>query len=139
MGHLSIGEVASRAGLRTSTLRYYEQVGLVAPQLRIGGRRQYGPEVLNRLALIRRAKDVGFTIANIKVLLSGANTSRRPAAVWHELALRRHAELDATIARARRMKRLLERTLRCRCLNFDECARRFRRRRSRRVDRRSTQ
>ena len=127
---LSIGEVARRAAIRTSALRYYEDVGLIEPQIRVGGRRQYGGDVFNRLALIQHAKEVGFTIADIKLLLSGANASRRPSEAWHELARRKRAELDATIARARRMKRLLDRTLQCRCLDLDECGRKLRLRRT---------
>ena len=126
MSGLSIGEVASRVGLRPSALRYYEQVGLVAPQLRVGGRRRYDAGVFNRLAVIEHAKQLGFSIADVRLLLSAANASQRPSAAWHELARRKRAELDATIARARRMKRLLDRTLQCRCLDLDECGRRLR-------------
>jgi MerR family transcriptional regulator, redox-sensitive transcriptional activator SoxR len=129
MTGLSIGEVATRAGLRASALRYYEHAGLISPQLRVSGRRQYDPSVFNTLALIAYAKQVGFTIAETKLLLSGSASHVPASARWHALARRKQAELDATIANARRMKRLLEVALKCRCLNLDECGRRLKIRR----------
>jgi MerR family redox-sensitive transcriptional activator SoxR len=126
MTGFSIGEVAKRAGLRASALRYYEQVGLIPPQLRVSGRRCYDPGVLNALALIAYAKQVGFTIAETKLLLSASPPNTPASARWHGLARRKQAELDATIAQARRMKRLLQSALTCRCPNLDECGRRLR-------------
>lgn len=123
MAGLSIGEVARRTGLRASALRYYERAGLLERQLRSSGRRQYDLTIFDRLALIAYAKRVGFTIADIRLLLSGANDAGPASARWHALARRKQHELDAAIADARVMKRLLQRALNCRCLSLDECGR----------------
>jgi DNA-binding transcriptional MerR regulator len=121
----SIGAVAKQAGVRPSALRYYERVGLIAPQPRASGRRRYEPGVFNRLSLIAYAKAVGFTIAEMKVLLSGAGVARASDR-WHALAERKARELDEMIERANRMRRLLEIARSCRCLDLDDCGRRLR-------------
>ena len=71
MPGMSIGEVARRMGLRPSAIRYYERLGLIAKAPRVSGRRQYDDHVLERLAMVRFAKHVGFSVAEIKVLLGG--------------------------------------------------------------------
>jgi MerR family redox-sensitive transcriptional activator SoxR len=59
---LTIGEVARRAGVRTSAIRYYEEAGLLPEPERVGGKRRYEKEILRRLALIGGAKRAGFTL-----------------------------------------------------------------------------
>jgi MerR family transcriptional regulator, redox-sensitive transcriptional activator SoxR len=126
MAGLTIGAVAMQAGVRPSALRYYEQVGLVAPAWRASGQRRYDPSVLDRLALIAYAKHVGFTIAETKLLLAGFAADVPPSARWRALATRKQQELDAIITRARQMKRLLNAVLACQCMGLDECGRRIR-------------
>jgi MerR family redox-sensitive transcriptional activator SoxR len=121
MSGLSIGEVAMRAGIRPSALRYYEQVGLIAPPLRMNGRRQYDSSVFNRLSIIAHAKRAGFTIGETKTLLSGFGGDVTPSARWRTLTTRKTRQLDATIAKARRMKRLLKALEECQCRTLDEC------------------
>lgn len=79
-GELTIGDVARRAGVRTSALRYYEDVGLVQPTRRANGRRVYDASVFESLALIRVAQDAGFTVAEVRRLLSGFDRAT-PASV----------------------------------------------------------
>jgi len=71
MPGMSIGEVAKKMGLRSSAIRYYERLGLIPKAPRLSGRRRYDDRVLERLAMVRFAKHVGFSIAEIKVLLRG--------------------------------------------------------------------
>src|SRR6266699_3609691 len=71
MAGMSIGEVARKMGLRSSAIRYYERLGLIPKAPRLSGRRCYDDRVLERLAMVRFAKHVGFSIAEIKVLLRG--------------------------------------------------------------------
>jgi MerR family redox-sensitive transcriptional activator SoxR len=123
---LSIGDVARRAGLRPSALRYYEQVGLLAPQLRASGRRRYDPDVLNTLALIAFAKRAGFTIAETRELLVGFDANVPASDRWRALAQRKEQELDALIAKALEMKESLRRVQRCRCRTVSQCGQRFR-------------
>ena len=114
MGGLAIGEAASRAGIRPSALRYYERVGLLSATLRVNGRRRYELDVLRVLAVIRLAKQAGFTVAETRTLLHGFSTRTSPSKRWHTLARRKLAEMDGLIARAERMKQVLETVLRVR-------------------------
>jgi MerR family redox-sensitive transcriptional activator SoxR len=120
---LSISAVARRAGVRPSALRYYESVGLLEAPARVGGRRRYAADVLPRLALIAAAQQMGFTIAEIATLLHGFSPETPASARWRVLAARKLPEVEALIARAQGMKRLLEEALTCGCLTLDACAR----------------
>jgi len=119
---LTISAVARRAGVRPSAIRYYESAGLVPAPPRVNGRRRYGHDVLPRLTLIAAAQQMGFTIAEIKTLLHGFAPETPAAARWHALAERKLPEVEALIARAQAMKRLIEASLRCGCLSLEECA-----------------
>lgn len=121
--HLTIGEVARRAGVRTSAIRYYEEAGLLAEPERVGGKRRYDEEVLHCLALIRGAKRAGFTLGEIRTLLHGFPTGTRAAKRWQALASEKLGEVDESIAQLREMRELLEEALRCECASLDECAR----------------
>lgn len=114
MHHLSIGEVAERSGVRTSAIRYYEKIGLLPRASRLNGRRLYDETVLERLAIIRFAKRVGFGIADTTNLLSGAS-GRPPPERWRKLAHEKMAELDRLIADASEVRKLLLDTLDQKC------------------------
>ena len=90
MESMSIGQVASRAGVRPSALRYYEGVGLLPPPERENGRRCYDGEVLrevlDRLAVVRVAQQAGFTISEIRTLLDGFSEDTPPSERWRVLA-----------------------------------------------------
>jgi MerR family transcriptional regulator, redox-sensitive transcriptional activator SoxR len=117
---LSIGDVATRAGMRASTIRYYERIGLVPPPTRRSGRRVYGEDVLRRLAVISYARATGFTLREIRTLFaSGKPYSAR----LREQARAKVEEIDAMIERARAMKLLLNGALRCKCVDLDQCGR----------------
>ena len=122
---LSIGEVARRARVRTSALRYYEKAGLLAPPPRENGQRRYAATVFHALALIAAAKRAGFTIAETRHLISGFASDVPASARWRALAQRKAKELAAVIADARRKEALLRRALRCRCRDLEECGRRL--------------
>ena len=123
---MSIGEVASRAGVRPSALRYYEGVGLLPPPERANGRRRYEGEVLRevleRLAVVRVAQQAGFTISEIRTLLNGFAEDIPPSERWRLLAEEKLPEVEALVERALGMKDLLERGLRCECLRLEECS-----------------
>ena len=123
MENLTISEVARRAGVRASTLRYYESVGLLPAPARVSGQRRYAPEILDHLAVIRLAQEAGFTIAETQTLLHGFSPDTPPPERWRELATRKLPEVDALIARAQTMRHILETGLQCECLALEECAR----------------
>jgi MerR family transcriptional regulator, redox-sensitive transcriptional activator SoxR len=123
---MSIGQVASRAGVRPSALRYYESVGLLPTPERKNGRRLYDGEVLrevlDRLAVVRVAQQAGFTISEITILLDGFAEDTPPSERWQLLAEEKLSEVEALVERALGMKDLLERGLHCECLRLEDCA-----------------
>ena len=119
---MTIGEVASRAGLRTSAIRYYESAGLLPRPPRRSGRRVYGESVLDRLALVALARSAGFTIAEIRTLLHGFGRETPPPARWRRLTDTKIRELTANIDRERAMLKVLRRLRRCECPTLSDCA-----------------
>ena len=122
MSTLSIGEVARRAGINASAIRYYEGVGLLEEPERVGGKRRYDEAVLRRLAIIDAAKRTGFTIEEVRTLIHGFPAETAAAERWQALASNKLAEVDGLISRLRQMQELLEEALRCDCASLDECA-----------------
>jgi MerR family transcriptional regulator, redox-sensitive transcriptional activator SoxR len=122
MEELAIGEVARRAGIQPSALRYYESIGLMPAPKRVSGRRRYDESTVQMLKIVHLAQDAGFTIAEIQALLNGFAPDTPPAARWQPLASRKIQELDALIARAQQMKQVLEKGLNCGCLRLEDCA-----------------
>ncbi len=92
---------------------------------RTNGRRRYDGEVLrevlDRLAVVRVARQAGFTIAEIGTLLDGFSEDTSPSERWRVLAHEKLPEVEALVERALGMKRLLERGLRCECLRLEDC------------------
>jgi MerR family redox-sensitive transcriptional activator SoxR len=119
---LAIGEVARRAGIRPSALRYYDSIGLLPVAKRLNGRRRYDTSAVQMLRVIQLAQQAGFTVAEIQTLLHGFAPDTPPAARWLPLAQHKIAELDALIERAQQMKRILETGLNCGCLRLEDCA-----------------
>ena len=118
---LTIGQLAARAGLRTSALRYYEQEGLLAPAARVGGRRRYQPEAIEQLTVIGFCRELGFSLADIRRLLEqprGVPQRRR----WRTLVDAKLAELAAAAARAETMRAILAASRDCDCIDLAECA-----------------
>jgi MerR family transcriptional regulator, redox-sensitive transcriptional activator SoxR len=113
---LTIGEVAKKAGLRASAIRFYEKIGLLPKPMRSGGQRRYDLSVLGRLALLQRARDCGLTLEETGGFF---NDCGRPAERWQRIACGKIAELDALIERVVRMRDLLQR--RCDCADIEEC------------------
>ncbi|HEU5380684.1 MAG TPA: MerR family transcriptional regulator, partial [Ktedonobacteraceae bacterium] len=122
MEELTIGEVARRAGMRTSALRYYESVGLLPPPRRVaGGHRRYDTSILELLAILRMAQQAGFTLAEMHLLVAGFDASTPASERWQQLAQSKLKEVEAIIAHAQQTKRMLERLLQCGCLYLGEC------------------
>lgn len=115
---LTIGDIARRAGVAPTTLRYYEQVGLLPRPERVGGRRRYQESVLVRLEVIRLCKTAGFTLDEITVLIAD-DTPGRPVA--RALAQSKLAEIDAQIDSLVRAKEIIAWGMRCTCPSIDVC------------------
>ena len=122
---MRIGELAARAGLSASAIRYYEKIGLLAAPLRVGRQRRYSGESLHRALLIRFARDMGFSLSEIKVFLNGLREKGAVGPRWRRLAYRKIAEVEETINRSRRLKVLLQHLLRCQCSSLQMCVQRL--------------
>lgn len=85
---LGISEIASRSGVPTTALRYYESIGLLAPPSRISNRRQYDASVLDRLVVITTACGAGFSLAEVRELLDGMTAGGALGESWRALASR---------------------------------------------------
>jgi MerR family redox-sensitive transcriptional activator SoxR len=128
--NLAISDVARVFGLRTSAIRYYEQIGILPPPLRKNGQRRYDNSTLFRLAVVQRARETGFTLAEIRELFFGFPTGTRPPKRWHKLSQRKIAELRYRMKRLKLMETLLKRVEECRCDALDECGEKLLRQRS---------
>jgi len=121
MRPLTISQVAKQFGLRSSALRYYEQVGILLPANRVGGRRRYDGAALRRLAVIQRARQVGFSLDEIRELFGGFRVGTPASQRWQELSRRKLLELEASVERIVIMQQLLRSMGNCRCDALDEC------------------
>jgi len=119
---LTIGQVARRAGLKTSAIRYYEAVGLLPEAPRERGQRRYGDDTLRRLQVIDVAKRAGFSLDEARVLLCTGNGGPPAHAQLRELAARKLPEVDELIARAQAMRAWLVTAHGCDCETLDVCA-----------------
>jgi len=126
----SISDVARVFGLRTSAIRYYEQIGILPPPMRKNGQRRYDNNALFRLAVIQRARETGFTLEEIRELFYGFPLGTRPPKRWHRLSQRKIAELRERIERLKQMEMLLKRVEDCRCDALEECGEKILRQRS---------
>jgi MerR family transcriptional regulator, redox-sensitive transcriptional activator SoxR len=115
---LTIGEVARRAGVAATTLRYYEQIGLVSAPARLGGQRRYDDSVLPRLEVIRLCKSAGFALEEIQLLFAD-DAPGRPAS--RALAEAKLAEIDAQMESLARARAVIEWGMRCTCPSIDAC------------------
>lgn len=116
---MTIGEVARRAGVRPSRIRYYERLGLLDAPDRISGWRRYDASVLRWLGLIDAATRLGFSLEETRSLIEGLrgrgfDSRRREALVQRKLA-----EAKAMAERAETMQRLLEECLESGCLTLE--------------------
>jgi MerR family transcriptional regulator, redox-sensitive transcriptional activator SoxR len=118
---MTIGEVARKTGLRSSAIRFYERAGVLPNPVRTSGQRRYDDRIFDRIAVLERAKDCGFTLTEIGILF---NSHGRHSVKWRGIAEKKIAELDAALARIQAMKDLLQRG--CECATADECGRRIR-------------
>ncbi len=118
---LTIGELARRAGVAPSALRYYEELGLLPRPARISGQRRYPESAVELVGIILLLRDVGFSLAEQKALVASRGVALDE---WRRLARRKLAELDDQIAKARAAREAIDHALRCphedvlQCSNF---------------------
>jgi DNA-binding transcriptional MerR regulator len=109
---LRIGEVSKRSGIGIEALRFYEKSALLdKPSRTFSGYRVYGPEILERLAFIKRAQALGFSLDEIKRIVDDARTGQSPCDEVREIVSRRLEELDERMREMRRYRKELAETL----------------------------
>ncbi len=119
---LTIGEVATRSGVATSALRFYEDHGLVAAERNGSGHRRYHADVLRRVSFIRTAQRVGLSLREITDALASLPDGRTPTARdWDRLATSWRPRLDEQIAVLTRLRDELDGCIGCGCLSLTSC------------------
>lgn len=123
VGHLAIGELGRLTSTKVETIRYYESIGLLAAPARTAGNyRAYGPEHLNRLSFIRRSRDLGFSLEQVRALLDLSDDRDRSCEAIDVIAREHLAEVDRKIADLRALRRELASMIeQCRCGTVAEC------------------
>lgn len=110
---MKIGEAAEAAGLTVKSVRYYADIGLVAPLGRAegSGYRAYGPEEVARLKLVRRARAFGFSLEECRALLGLYADASRASADVKAIAQEKRAELDARLEELQALRAELDRLI----------------------------
>lgn len=119
---LTIGEVARRAGIAASTVRYYESIGLLPEPARESGQRRYHESVLGQLGFIGIAKEAGFSLSEIRELMEGADHGKGMSGSMRSLSAKKLDEVEALLERAKVMKDWLAVAKECGCRTPEECA-----------------
>ena len=114
----SIGELASRFGLATHVLRHWEEMGLLAPARRVAGRRRYGAAHVTRVAEIQLGKEAGFSLEQLRELVTAPDRERRRRVLRDQLG-----QVRERIARLTLAQTLLEHGLRCEHEDYQACPR----------------
>jgi DNA-binding transcriptional MerR regulator len=116
---LTIGELASRTGVATSALRYWEELGLLPAPGRVSGQRRYPPSAVELVGVVLLLRGVGFTLREVKAFI----TARSPTGDgWRELYERKLTELDQRIAQAQVARTAIAHGLACPHKDIFECA-----------------
>ena len=119
---LTIGELAQRAGLATSAIRFYEDKGLVTSTRNASGHRRFRADALRRVSFIKVAQRVGLSLGEIRHALEQLPDSRTPTRRdWARLALEWQPLIDERIALLHSMREKLDGCIGCGCLSLDSC------------------
>jgi MerR family redox-sensitive transcriptional activator SoxR len=121
MAGLTISQVARQVDLRPSAIRYYERIGILPEAQRSSGQRRYDETVLYKLAVIQRARLIGFSLEDIRRLFFGFRTNTPAAERWRKLSERKLAELKTLVGHIQTIQGLLRKQGNCRCTKLDQC------------------
>ena len=118
---LTIGELARRAGRRPSSIRYYEQIGVLPEPARVGGQRRYRPDAVRALEVIDTARRAGLSLAEIRAVLGAGPGEADAMPEFRRIAAGRLAAVTAAIERALAVRAWLEHASGCQCPSLGEC------------------
>lgn len=119
---LTIGELARRAGVTTSSLRYYEQLGLIFSKRSAGGQRRYARATLRRVAFVRAAQTVGLSLSEVRAALGRLPEERTPNKTdWNKVSATWIRRVDERITELQRLRETLNSCVGCGCLSLRTC------------------
>jgi MerR family redox-sensitive transcriptional activator SoxR len=121
MPMLTISEVARQLGLRPSAIRYYEQIGVLPRPQRVSRQRRYDDAALYRLATLQRARQIGFTLDEIRKLFFGFRNGTPPSERWRKLSQQKLAELQQLVHSIKVIQLALQNQGKCGCASLEEC------------------
>jgi MerR family transcriptional regulator, redox-sensitive transcriptional activator SoxR len=119
---LTIGELARRAGRRASSIRYYEEIGLLPEPVRVSGQRRYPGGTVRTLAAIAAAQRAGLSLQEIKAVFGAAPGEHGAIEEFRRVAAAKLPQAAAAIERATAARGWLEHAAACECLSLEECA-----------------
>lgn len=121
--YLAIGQLAKATGTKVETIRYYERIGLLGtPKRTAGNYRAYSRAHLNRLSFIRRSRDLGFSLDQVRALLDLSDDHAKPCEAIDDIAKAHLEEVDRKIADLQALRRELDLMItRCRCGTVADC------------------
>ncbi len=118
----SVGRVATRCGVKISTLHFYEQKGLIQSTRNAGNQRRYRADVVRRVSVIKAAQKMGISLASIRDAFAGLPKQRTPTQRdWQKLSSNWRAELNARIVYLERLRDSLTGCIGCGCLSMKNC------------------
>jgi MerR family redox-sensitive transcriptional activator SoxR len=122
MPEMTISEAARQVGLKPSAIRYYENIGLLPRAPRMSGQRRYDTTALYRLAIIQRARQLGFTLTEIRQLFFGFRDITRPSERWRTLSQIKLAQLDQLMEGIKAVRGVLRKLMtKCQCDTLEQC------------------
>jgi MerR family redox-sensitive transcriptional activator SoxR len=117
----TISDLARQVGLRPSAIRYYEQIGVLPRPQRSSGQRRYDDAALYRLATLQRARQIGFTLDEIRKLFFGFKNGTPPSERWRKLSQQKLAELAQLVHSIKVIQLALQNQGKCGCASLEEC------------------
>jgi MerR family transcriptional regulator, redox-sensitive transcriptional activator SoxR len=118
---LTIGELVRASGRPASSIRYYDEIGLLPALVRVSGQRRYTPAAARTLAIIDTAQRAGLSLSEIRTLLGATPDNEAAVERLRIVALRKLPEIRARIDHAMRVQEWLETAAQCNCPSFDDC------------------
>ncbi|AND42891.1 MAG: MerR family transcriptional regulator [Bacillota bacterium] len=116
-----MGELAKKANVSPSAIRFYESIGIMPIPTRVSGQRRYTIDVLHQLKFIKTAQLAGFSIQEITVLLEGFDSKDTPSERWEQMAFTKCVDLEKQKKHIEEMLEVLNNGLKCKCQTWSEC------------------
>ena len=118
---MKIGEAAKSVGLATSTLRYYEELGLIEKPPRVSNQRSFSPEIVDRLRFIKQASGLNFSLGEIKTYIDGLAKMDPHSSTWQEFAGDKIGKLESQISDLQEVLATLKQSMSCGCTDATTC------------------